>query len=555
MLIRTVVLGLLAAAAAGVSCQGGPSETAPPLSQPAAPAAQAIARLHWLGKNGLAARTDAAGLMKLWNLPESVKLEARTLDKLAAALARWPATNRTPSRNPQLATAVVRPLLEDLLRRESCLEVRQAGAPACEWALAIRLDPQRAALWETNLSTALQALAGVPPPPARDRLRRWQLPATRQASPAILNLSLTRAGDWTLLGLGPDPKPLLGEFVARIQRGQAPFQASATNGWLEADFNPRLLAAALALHWPLPEDLARVSFSATGDGATVLEHAQFHFAKPLNLKLEPWTLPAPLVNGPITSFTALRGFGPWLASLKAWQDARLGAPPNQAFFWSLHGLPVLSFFAAPQPDADNQVSRLSTLVLDKGGPWFATNPAAKFQKAKDLNGLIWKGVPSIEPFLRSVAVGSEGFVFAGLFTPSTNASSPLPAKLVKRLENRADLVAYSWELAAPRVKDWSRIGQTLRMVAQKPQLPPLPLLWLNAASPQLWPSVTEVVQTGPRQLSLERRSSLGLTAVELQWFADWLESPQFPHGLHTLLAAPDEAGPPPRPAPPARRKR
>ncbi|HXP62205.1 MAG TPA: hypothetical protein VN829_17040, partial [Dongiaceae bacterium] len=554
MRIRTVVLGLLAAAAAGVSCDGEPSETAPALFQPSAPAAQTIARLHWLGKNGLAAQSNAAGLMKLWNLPESAKIEGQTLDRLAAALARWPATNRTPSRNPQLSTSVIRPLLEDLLCREFCLEVRQAGAQAGEWALAIRLDPQRAALWETNLSTALPAFDGVLRPPAQDRLRSWQLPATPQASRAILDFSLARAGDWTLLGLTTDSERLLGEFSARIQRDHAPFQASATNGWLEADFNPRLLAAALALDWPLPEDLARVSFSATGDGATVLEHAEFHFAKPLNLKLEPWTLPAPLVMGQITSFTAVRGFEPWLASLKAWQDAHLGAAPNQAFFWALQGLPVLSFFAAPQPDASNQVSRLSTLVLEKGGPWFATNPAAKFQKAKDLNGLTWKGVPSIEPFLRSAAVGTGRFVFAGLFTASgdTNSSRPLPGSLVKHLQSRAELVAYSWELTGPRVKDWNRIGQTLRMVAQKPQLPSLPLLWLNAASPQLWPSVTEVTQTSPRQLSLERRSSLGMTAVELQLFADWLESPQFPHGLHTLIAPPDEAGPAPPPAPPAR---
>jgi hypothetical protein len=38
---------------------------------------------------------------------------------------------------------------------------------------------------------------------------------------------------------------------------------------------------------------------------------------------------------------------------------------------------------------------------------------------------------------------------------------------------------------------------------------------------------------------------LGLTAIELEWLADWLESPEFPRGLHTLSAARQADGPPP----------
>jgi hypothetical protein len=555
MRIRTVVLGFLAAAA-GASCDGRPSEAALPVSKAPAPAVQTIARLHWLGKTGLAAQTNAAGLMGLWNLPESAKLEAQTLDKLARALAHWPPTNPTPTLNPQPSTSLIRPLLEDLLCRESYLEVRQAGAQPCELALAIRLDPHRATLWETNLSAVIPAVTGAHPGSAQDHLRTWQLPLTHQALLATIHLSLTRAGDWTLLGLAADPNPLLDEFAARIQRDQAPFQPSATNGWLETEFNPRRLAAALALGWPLPEDLAQVSFSAGGDGATVLEHAQLNFAKPLSLKLEPWTLPAPLIAGQTAAFTAVRGIEPWLASLKAWNDLHIGSPPNQAYFWALQGLPVLTFFAAPNPDASNQVSRLSDLALRKCSPWFATNPLATFQKAKDFNGLQWKGVPYIYPFLKSIAVENNAFVFAGLFPPpgATNSSRPVPPGLIEHLENRENLVAYSWELTAPRVKDWILIGQTIRFVAQRAQLPTLSaaLIWLTAVGPKLWPSVTEVTQTAPAQLSLKRRSSLGLTAVELHFLADWLESPEFPHGLYTLIAPPSDAGQAPVPAPPPR---
>src|SRR5690349_20790202 len=47
-----------------------PTNTAPSSSAPASPA-DTIARLHWLGKKRLAAETNAATFMTIWNLPES----------------------------------------------------------------------------------------------------------------------------------------------------------------------------------------------------------------------------------------------------------------------------------------------------------------------------------------------------------------------------------------------------------------------------------------------------------------------------------------------------
>jgi hypothetical protein len=65
------------------------------------------------------------------------------------------------------------------------------------------------------------------------------------------------------------------------------------------------------------------------------------------------------------------------------------------------------------------------------------------------------------------------------------------------------------------------------------------MAWLTAAAPKLGNCVTAVTKTGPGQLSFLRQSGAGLTALELHLLADWLESPQFPCGLHTFLAPPD----------------
>ena len=64
--------------------------------------------------------------------------------------------------------------------------------------------------------------------------------------------------------------------------------------------------------------------------------------------------------------------------------------------------------------------------------------------------------------------------------------------------------------------------------------------WLKAAEQLLGETTTFVTRENPQRLVLERHSTLGFTALELHLLADWLESPQFPHGLHTLLAPPDK---------------
>jgi hypothetical protein len=64
--------------------------------------------------------------------------------------------------------------------------------------------------------------------------------------------------------------------------------------------------------------------------------------------------------------------------------------------------------------------------------------------------------------------------------------------------------------------------------------------WLKNVEPLMGGSTTTVTRINPQQLAFTRQSTLGFTALELQLLADWLESPQFPHGLHTFLAPPDE---------------
>jgi hypothetical protein len=188
------------------------AEGAPPESQPTP--AQTVARIHWLGLNRLSQETNAASLMAIWNLPESSKLEQQTLNKLS--LAPWPLLHRDLDPN---AAALLRPLLNDVISNESCLEIQETTNQPGEVVFAVRLDDRRAALWQTNLAAVLESLTGIQPVPAPDN-RGWSLEKHHVPN----RIELTRAGAWALLGAAEDHNRLLGEFQASIQHGQAPFR-------------------------------------------------------------------------------------------------------------------------------------------------------------------------------------------------------------------------------------------------------------------------------------------------------------------------------------------
>src|SRR5262245_55304820 len=203
MFLRSFGFGLLAAAIAlGSGCKKSEStekkDTAG--TKAAAPPATAlpdlVARVHWLGKKRLAADTNAASFLEVWNLPESAKLEAQTLDKLAVAPWHPWTTNQSSITNYAALVsnlppaALLRPLLDDLVQEESYLEIRQPTNQPTEMALAIRLAAPHAGLWEANLAGVIESLTGSRPSPAPNRTG-WHFQLTNSHSS---NLEFSRFG-------------------------------------------------------------------------------------------------------------------------------------------------------------------------------------------------------------------------------------------------------------------------------------------------------------------------------------------------------------------------
>lgn len=511
-----------------------PAAPPAPASAPA-PKMETLARVHWLGMKSISSDTNAASLMQVWNLRESARLEEQTLDKLAAAPWRFLRNTANPA-----ATNLLHPLLQDLVNEESYLEIRQpadaTNSTANDMVLAIRLDDRRAALWNTNLAAALESLTGIRP--TNFSAGHWVL--KKHHAPNLIEL--VRVNDWTVLGAGRDHNALLDEVLARIQREGAPAgrwrSQGATNAWLKADINLPKLADLRQITGHLAGELPRVSLITFGNGTNVYTTGELVFPSTDFATLAAWEIPTNLIQPNLTSFAAVRGIAPLLKSCAGWNELNAGPPPDQLYAWSLSDYAMETYFAAPSAEASNAVSKITDLVLQKSQEWHLTNGLASFRKARAYNGLEWGGLPYLTPFLKSAAAAGTKFIFGGFFLPRT--MDPASSNVFSEIYGATNLIYYSSEQTGERVDQLVYPIQFARAAAGKSQLPKSSagLLWLEALGPKLRESTTRWEKTAiPGHLEFYRRSSIGLTALELHLLADWLESPDFPQGLHTFRAS------------------
>lgn len=549
-----ILMGLTALFISGEGCkksESGHSAALAPRSV-LAPSADTVARVHWLGKRQLGLEAGAYYLMRLWQLPESGNLEAQTINNLATA--PWRLLYGEQESTNVFGNAL-RPLLADVVQQECYIEVHQPTNRAGEWVFAIRLDDSQVERWETYSAAVVQSLIDVFAV-SDQRRRGWSIKSP--SAPHLIELS--HIGDWTLIGAADEKNALMGAIIGRIRRSGVPYiepeNPSKTKCWLEAEFDPVRTAKALGLDWNLPRNLPRVVMSVTGDGGNVLTHGELTFPELPPAGFEPWRIPTNRIHEPLVGLTAIRDIQSWLATWKAWNDLQIGAPPNQIFFWAPDGIGMQILAGVPMLDAANQVRGLSEVVVRRVNPWLSLHGVGAFEQAPDGNGIMWKGLSLIAPSARAVDQGR--LALAALLprlVPGTNTQADLYERpsldeLFQELSAGTNLVAFDWELTGPRVESCLYVGQALRVAFRRPQLPlqSTAAAWLYAIKPRLGNCTTAIHRTGTNQLSFDRKSSIGLTGAELNLLADWLESPQFPRGLYTLLAPADMPQTTPTPA-------
>jgi len=240
----------------------------------------------------------------------------------------------------------LRPLLDDLLKSEWLLELRDTTNGSPEYALAIRLNSERAELWNKNLAAVLQSWTGIGI--SQDKPGNWEL--KKHQPPDLFQFS--RSGDWVILDCGQDKLSLREEILeSLIATGPL---ARETN-WLSADLDwPRLarLLPALATF-----NLPKIQMQVAGRGGELRFIGKLTLAQPLP-PFEKWRVPTNIIHQPFDSFTAARGIAPWLQKQSWARPFLIQPPPDQIFIWALPQIPFQTFAAAPVPDADAALAQL-----------------------------------------------------------------------------------------------------------------------------------------------------------------------------------------------------
>jgi len=486
------------------------------------PADDLIARIHFAGAATVAANTNAVAFTNLWCTPEARVLRDQTLDKLARAPAAW-FRQKIPAGAGDGA-AQLRPLLDDFLSAEWFLQVRDATNGSPEYALAIHLAPGRAALWETNLENVLQAWTGMA---VEKRADGWRLKKHRPPDA----IQFTRTGDWVVFGLGQDSLPLTDEWVRQAAAAKRPAPAD-NEAWFAADLDwPRL-----AQWFPSanPLDLPETQWRVAARELNLRWDGKLLFSSPRDLNLETWRIPTNQIHMPLISFTAIRGFAPWLEKQDWIQPYQLYPVPNQILTWAMLGLPLQTFVALPRPDALQSIAALKYKL--SANPGWRNNFVLPLTMNATNNRISFTGLPFVAPDIEARHEPASDFLFGEVFPNTPGSRKPLPPELYAQL-SQTNLVYFDWEVTGERLKRLPQLTQLALMVTGHKQLDARSAAgkWLASLILQNQTAVTEVLQTSPTELTFKRKAPAGFTAIELTALANWLEATNFPgcdlHGL------------------------
>lgn len=484
----------------------------PPAPKPAATPSAPVFRLHFAGLQHISTNASSAKLNTLLQSPEAIAARRQIHDRLAVTL---PETLFGTGSARTNRSALLRPLLDDLAASKFLFEAHDERAAT--WMLTVFLDAEQRAKWSTNLWQAAGAQPVALPSVTKGSIA-W---GTKTAGGHLLTLA---AFDDCLM----ITKSAVGAPATGTPVGQHP--ALSTNVVdLMADLS-RLQAALdlpKSVAWPL------FSVSVTAKGETLRSEATLKFASAVPWKLAAFNLPTNSVRDPLISFTAVQGFGDWLAHLPEFKDWELKSTPNQLFTWARSDVPYNLLAAVPMADASNTVVHAAPHALHTLGTNVAKAGVGRIAFTTNRTEIGWVGMPILVPFVRPAPEPGNDFLLFGSMAgiiPTGPNTNPPPADLLNQFLPRTDLVYYDWEITEAKLAQWVPIFQIATMLSPNPTFPGASTAnqWLRAVSPKLGNTITEVTALSPTELRAVRRSDLGLTAIELTLLSRWLDNPAFP---------------------------
>lgn len=449
----------------------------------ATPQADLIARIHFAGAEKISGDTNSLAFANEFCSAEAQALKTQALNKLSGALDGW--LRQKTGATVADGAAKLRPLLDDFQKSAWFFEARVDAGGKPEVALAIKLDNSRAQFWRANLS------------------------------PFFASASFRQSGGWLIFDYGGDSLKLGDSLAQKI--------SVADSDWLDVDLNWSRLAQifpALKIF-----DFPETHLQVAGRDGNLQMNGKLILSQPLP-PLAQWRMPTNAIRQPLVSFTAARGFAPWLEKKNL--PYEISPVPDQIFIWALAQVPFQTYAAVPVPNAENALAQLGR-KMSASTNWqhhFIT----PFPMTVSSNQISWQCGPfMIMPNVTALHEPSGDFLFAGVFPNGGRKKLPLPPELFARLA-QPGLVYYHWEITAERLQELPQFSQLVFLLTNHRQVNVQSAAgkWLGKIGPTLGNTVTEIFQIAPDELTFSRKSPGGLNALELLAFVDWLDAPNFP---------------------------
>ena len=196
--------------------------------------------------------------------------------------------------------------------------------------------------------------------------------------------------------------------------------------------------------------------------------------------------------------------------------------------WGQADTPYQIQFAFPVENATNELHRLAINWLPLANSNLVNSPLEPLRVYTNVAQISTRLLVLV-PFLRRAPESNGEFLNGGVFPVKPGPNEP-PPELFAEL-NRTNLIYYDWEITKFRLR---QLRETLNVLAALLTLPEMGTnsatsKWLDAAASKLGNAITEVTVSSPQEISLVRRSHLGLNGLELLTLANWIASTNFPH--------------------------
>jgi hypothetical protein len=480
-----------------------------------------LARTHFLGVTKMQQDTNLEAFVAISRLPETDALRKATFEKLTEFFYHsW--RRGTNAANPDAGLLI--PLFDDLLFRESHLEIRAGANSTREWSLAIRLPEKVAQLWETNFSNLSLALSSNAP----QRVSIEGVSFLKSTSFDARNpVCLTRLGDWLLLSGGSALPSIKYGLFSELKKSGHP-NGGGDDVWLDVEFDAAKIGPFSSMAKLLKA--GKTHLAMTSRKESLRTEVEMQLTAPNNWKFQPWQVPTNTIKDPLTGFSAMQGFGPLLAS-QGWFK-RLGweQAPNELFLWTQPVLNFTTFGALQVENATNLMQRTHAQLVSLVTNTLGKHITGHLNYKTNLNALFWEQLPVVIPYIRPAPEPGGNFLEMGLMSYTTN-NVPMPQALLDQVIGRTNLIYYDWEITAARLEQWPAINQIVSMATDQTLNPEATAAdrWLAKITPKLGNTITELSAISPTEWKLVRRAPIGLSSTELIAFLRWFNHSAFPH--------------------------